>query len=346
MVDLSTRYMGLELKNPLVVSSSSLTKTLQGVKKVAAAGAGAIVLKSLFEEQIAADVAELARFAEIAGHTESVEYLQGYGEALGPREYLKLVSDAKQAVEVPIIASINCRTEQRWAQYARQLAAAGADALEINVGILPSRARMTGAEVEESHERILHAVQAQVDLPVAMKVGPYVSSFAHLASRLGNDHIFAAGSRSPSEVPEWGHKRADALVLFNRFYHFDIDVEELRLTGGNPYSTSAELHLPLRWISLLAGRVDCDLAATTGVHDGRDMVKLLLAGATTVQVCSTLYRNGIGRIGRMLQELEAWMQAHGFTRLPEFRGRLSQVRSEHPEEFERLQYIKALVGLG
>jgi dihydroorotate dehydrogenase (fumarate) len=345
MVDLSTRYLGLELKNPLIVSSCGLTKTVQGVKKAAEAGAGAIVLKSLFEEQIAAEVTELTGYAADAGHTEAFEYLQGYGQALGPREYLKLVSDAKQAVAVPIIASVNCVSDRRWAEYARQLAAAGADGLEINVGFLPNRASLTGTEVDERYEHILAAVREQIDLPIALKVGPYISSFAHLAARLGNDHVLKAGSRFPAEELPAQHRRADALVLFNRFYRFDIDVDKLQLTGGNPYSTSVELHLPLRWIAFLAGRVDCDLIATTGVHDGHDLVKLLLAGATAVQVCSTLYRNGIGQIGLILNQLEEWMQAQGFSRLDDFRGRLSQSRSENPEAFERLQYIKALVGI-
>jgi dihydroorotate dehydrogenase (fumarate) len=350
MTDLTTRYMGLELKNPLIVSSCGLTNTVRGVEKCAAAGAGAIVLKSLFEEQIMAAVAELTQFAQDAGHTEAYEYLQGYGQVIGPREYLQLVRDAKQAVAVPIIASINCVTDARWAEYARQLAAAGADGLEINVGFLPNTPELTGQAVDERYERILHAVRTQVDLPVALKVGPYISSFANLASRLGNDRVagapFTVGWCGPGETStETTWRGADALVLFNRFYQFDIDVDTLQVAGGNPYSAAGEMHLPLRWISLLAGRVNCDLAATTGVHDGRDAVKQLLAGATAVQLCSTLYRNGLGQIGRILEQLHEWMEAHGFARLEDFRGRLSQARSKRPADHERLHYIKALVGI-
>jgi len=345
MIDLATRYMGLELKNPLVVSSCGLTKSVQGVKNAAEAGAGAIILKSLFEEQIAAEVAELTGYAAEAGHTEAFEYLQGYGQALGPREYLELVSAAKQAVTVPVIASVNCITEQRWAEYARQLAAAGADGLEVNVGLLPNNAQLSSAEVDDRYVGILQAVRSEVDLPVALKVGPYISSFANLAARLGNDHVLRTGLRSPDEALPAERRRADALVLFNRFYRFDIDADKQQLAGGNPYSSPAELHLPLHWIALLAGRLDCDLAATTGVHDGHDLVKQLLAGATTVQVCSTLYRNGIGQIGLILKQLEQWMQAHGYSRLDDFRGLLSQSRSDQPASFERLQYIKALVGI-
>jgi dihydroorotate dehydrogenase (fumarate) len=350
MKDLTTRYMGLELKNPLVVSSCGLTKTVHGIIECAQAGAGAIVLKSLFEEQISAEVAELTHYAENTGHTEAFEYLQGYGRAIGPREYLQLVRDARQAVAVPIIASVNCVTDERWAEYARQLAAAGADGLEINIGFLPDTKGLSSQAVDERYERILYAVRNQVDLPVALKVGPYISSFAHLADRLGNDRVagppFTVGWCGPGESKKqtiW--RGADALVLFNRFYRFDIDVDTLQLAGGNPYSTSEELHLPLHWISLLAGRVNCDLAATTGVHDGRDVVKQLLAGATVVQLCSTLYRNGLGQIGLILDQLQEWMATHGYERLEDFRGRLSQARSEHPEDHERLHYIKALVGI-
>lgn len=350
MTDLTTRYMGLELKNPLLVSSCGLTKTVRGVVKCAEAGAGAIVLKSLFEEQITAAVTELTQYAEAASHTEAFEYLQGYGRAIGPREYLQLVRDAKQAVAVPIIASINCVTEERWAEYAGQLAAAGADGLEINIGFLPNTPALTGQAVDERYERILAAVRTQVDLPVALKVGPYISSFANLANRLGNDRVagapFTVGWCGPGETnKEITWRGADALVLFNRFYQFDIDVDTLQVVGGNPYSSAGEMHLPLRWISLLAGRVSCDLAATTGVHDGRDVVKQLLAGATVVQLCSTLYRNGLGQIGRILDQLHDWMDAHGFAHLDDFRGRLSQARSERPEDHERLHYIKALVGI-
>jgi len=350
MADLTTRYMGLELKNPIVISSCGMTRSLHGIEQCASAGPGAIVLKSLFEEQILADMAELTDQIDDHCHTEAYDYLRGYGQAFGPREYLQLVSAAKQTVAVPIIASINCSTPERWAEYAKQLAAAGADGLEINIGFLPNDAALTGSAVEERHERILQAVRTQVDLPVALKIGPYLSSLGHLADRLGNDRVagppFTVGWCGPGQSDKkvtW--RGADALVLFNRFYQFDIDIDTLQLAAGNPYSTSDELHLPLRWISLLAGRVSCDLAANTGVHDGRDLIKQLLAGATVVQVCSTLYRNGLGQIGLMQEQLQEWMQTHGFERLDDFRGRLRQARSEHPDDHERLQYIKALVGI-
>ena len=350
MIDLTTRYMGLELKNPLVVSSCGLTKTVEGVQQAAEAGAGAIVLKSLFEEQIQADVDELAEQSQHSAHTEAHDYLYGFGRSIGPREYLELVRAAKQAVAVPVFASVNCVTAERWTEYATKLADAGADGLELNVGFLPNDKLLDGTEVEERYTQILAAVRAAVDLPVALKIGPYFSSLAHLADRLGNDRAagppFTVGWCGPGDsAGEVTRRGADALVLFNRFYRFDIDVDTLQLAGGNPYSTSAELCDALRWVSLLAGKLACDLAATTGVHDGQDLVKQLLAGATVVQVCSTLYQNGLGQIGLILDFLRDWMQAHDFARLEDFRGRLSHARSESPSEHERMQYIKALVGI-
>jgi dihydroorotate dehydrogenase (fumarate) len=327
MIDLSTRYLGLDLKNPVIVASCGLTTGLHGVENCANAGAGAIVLKSLFEEQITAEVAALTDAAGDFQHTEAVEYLEGYGHACGPRDYLDLVRAAKQAVDVPIIASVNCITAERWADYAAQLAKAGADALEVNVGFLANAAGLSSAEVEARYEKILAAVKSRVAIPVALKVGPYFSSFSHLAHRL------CAGDQG-----------VDALVLFNRFYRLDIDVNALEVVAGNPYSSQEEIHASLRWILLLAGKIDCDLAATTGIHDGLDVVKQLLAGATVTQVCSTVYRHGFVQINTILEQLRGWMQAHGYSRLDEFRGRLSQSTSEDPEAYERLQYIKGLTG--
>ena len=285
MIDLSARYMGLDLKNPLVVASCGLTTGLQGVENCANAGAGAIVLKSLFEEQINADVSALTEASEDFMHTEALEYLEGYGHACGPHEYLSLVRDAKQAVDIPIIASVNCVTAERWVDYAAQLAKAGADALEVNVGFLPCTAGLTSPVVEDRYESILKSVKARIDIPVALKVGPYFSSFSHLAHRLGK-----------------GPQAADALVLFNRFYRLDVDVNSLKVVAGNPYSTQEEIHTSLRWILLLAGKIDSDLAATTGIHDGLDVAKQLLAGAAVTQICSTIYSNGFLQVKAILEQ--------------------------------------------
>lgn len=350
MLDLSTNYMGLALRNPLVVSSSSLTGNLDGVKQAAEAGAGAIVLKSLFEEQIAAETAATGKHAEHAGHTEAAEYLQGYGMALGPQDYLNLIKDSVKAVDVPIIASINCFSRNNWSDYAKKIEASGAAALELNIGLLPSRSGQKGRAIEERYYQILHEVKAQVQIPIALKIGPYFSSFGEVADHLGHDRAeappFTVGWCGPGETAGkivW--RKADALVLFNRFYQLDIDIDNMELVGGNPLSTPAEINNSLRWIALLYQRVASDLAAGTGIHEGRDAIKQLLAGATIVQLCSTLMIKGFEQIGRILSEIETWMQAHEFTNIAQFRGCLSQAQSKHPENYERLQYIKLFVGL-
>jgi len=269
---------------------------------------------------------------------------------LGPRTYLQLVEEAKRAVDVPIIASLNCHSASSWVDYARKLEAAGADAIELNLALMPVAQAQPAAAVEELYLRIVHEVKARVAIPVAVKVGPYFSSFAHVAKKLCADVMegpgFSVGWCGPGPTEKnlrW--RGADALVLFNRFYQLDIDIHQLKLVAGNPYSSSAEIHTPLRWVSLLAGRIDAELAATTGVHDGRDAIKQLLAGAQVVQLCSTLYLHGLGRIGEILRELSLWMQTQGFTRLADFRGRLSQAQSPEPEDHERWQYVKLFVGL-
>lgn len=350
MTDLSTTYMGLSLKNPLVVASSSLTGNLEGVKQAAEAGAGAIVLKSLFEEQIAAETAALGKHADYAGHTEAAEYLQGYGKELGPQEYLTLIKNSVKAVDVPIIASINCFSSNSWVDYAKKIENCGAAALELNIGLLPTRIGQQGRAIEERYYQILHEVKSQVKIPVALKIGPFFSSLGEVAGHLGHDRAeappFTVGWCGPGETASritW--RKADALVLFNRFYQLDIDIENIELVPGNPLSDANDINTSLRWIALLHQRVESDLAATTGVHEGRDAIKQLLAGATVVQICSTLMKNGFGQIGHMLKDMESWMQAHNFTSINQFRGQLSQARSNHPENYERLQYIKLFVGL-
>lgn len=350
MADLKTTYMGLPLANPLIVGSSSLTGTLDGVKLCASAGAGAVVLKSLFEEQILAEIGQLSKSADYAGYGEGLEYLQGYGAELGPRDYLQLVTDAKQAVSIPVIASLNCHSVDRWSDYAKKLEGAGADALELNVALMPTSSSESGEQIEQRYLQVFHEVKAKLSIPVAMKIGPYFSSLANFVDQLSHDRAeappFTVGWCGPAESRGkiiW--EGVDALVLFNRFYQFDIDIDKFQLVAGNPYSTSDEAHTALRWISMLAGRIPCDIAATTGIHDGAGAIKQLLAGANAVQLCSAFYQQGPGVVRKMLEEIEAWMQKHNFSRLSDFRGKLSQVRSDHPENFERLQYIKVFVGI-
>jgi dihydroorotate dehydrogenase (fumarate) len=349
MADLSTTYLGLPLRNPILVASSGLTGNLKGVRKCAEAGAGAIVLQSLFEEQITAETAALSRLADTAGVAEAYDYLQGYGQELGPQDYLQLVDQAKNSVDIPIIASLNCLSSERWTDYASKLERAGADAIELNVGIMPTHAKQEGPAIVDQYFRILHDVKSRVKIPVAMKVGPYFTSFGNFVDRLSHDRAEAPAYSvgwfgKNKEVGKLTWKGVDGLVLFNRFYKFDIDIDNLKLTHGNRYSSPNEIHYTLRWLSLLAGKAGCDLAGNTGIHDGHDVVKALLAGAKVVQVCSTLYLNGLKQLGRMQEQLQAWMDAHGYQKLCDMRGKLSQQLSQNPEHHERLQYIKLLSG--
>ncbi len=326
MAELTTQYMGLTLSNPIIVASCSLTKSVDGVRACADAGAGAVVLKSLFEEQIKADVKELERNIWIAGHPEAVDYVRNIGLTLGPRQYLNLIEQAKQKVSIPIIASINCVSPGQWVDYAQSIANAGADALELNISVMPVEPERSSEEIERMHFRILEDVKKRITLPVAVKLSPYFTSMARIAAELSQ-------------------RGAAALVLFNRFYQPDINIDKMHLVAGYRFSSPEEMNVSLRWIALLTGRVACDFAASTGVHDGTGVIKQLLAGANAVQVCSALYVNGVSYIDTILTQVNEWMEQHAFVSLDEVRGQLSQSASDRPELYERVQYIKALVGI-
>ena len=325
MPSTAVHYLGLPLKSPIILSSSGLTNTANGVRRAAQAGAGAVVLKSLFEEQIEADAVLDSKDADYSIHPEAEEYIQQMGRHLGPESYLKLIAEARSAVDIPVIASINCVSPRWWGDYGSQIQTTGVDAIELNIALMP-REGEAPPEVESSYLRIVERVRQQVDLPIAVKIGPYFTSLPRFAQALRR-----AG--------------ASAIVMFNRFYQLDMDIDEMRLAPGYQFSTPQEIHTGLRWISILSGTGGCELVASTGVHDGPGAIKMLLAGATAVQVCSTVYRGGYERITGMNDAIEAWMTDHGFSTIEEFRGRLSQTGSASPEAYERMQYIKALTGL-
>jgi dihydroorotate dehydrogenase (fumarate) len=326
MADLTTSYLGLTLENPVVVSSSGITRNLEGVLRCAEAGAGAIVLKSLFEEQIESEAEAEEESTEVSMHPEAQDYIRQMGKHLGPDAYLSLVEEAKKKTDVPIIASLNSRTTKWWGNYAKQLEQAGADALELNMSIMPRRFDETADQVERRYTSIVDKVRRQTSVPLAAKIGPYFTSLPHFATELRKAGV-------------------QALVLFNRFYQLDINVQTMKLAPGYMFSTPYEVYGPLRWISVLHPEVGCDLSASTGVHTGAEAIKLLLAGAKTVQVCSTLYKNGIDRVATIRSDVERWMTEKGYGTVDEFRGILSQSQSEQPEAYERLQYIKALTGV-
>ncbi|HDS02863.1 MAG TPA: dihydroorotate dehydrogenase-like protein [Firmicutes bacterium] len=324
MADLKTRYMGLELKSPVIVASSDFTKNVESIRQCRDQGAGAVVLKSIFQEEFTARSIKAELESGYPQYAESFDYVEQMIADRGQDAYLALIREAKESVEIPVIASINAYSAKGWAEYARNVQEAGADALELNIALLPSAPDETSAEIEARYLEILRRVKKEISLPVALKIGPYFTSVFRIA-----DKFSAEG--------------AAALVLFNRFYPFDFDIDKIGLSYGGFLSTSAEMSHTLRWMALLYGIVESDLAAATGIHTGDDAVKQLLAGATTVQVCSTLYKNGLEHLKILNDNISGWMDKKGFASIDEFRGLLSKEKAHYPEEIERLQFMKALL---
>jgi len=327
MADLSTTYMGVAIKNPIIVGSSDLTMSVDRVQKCEDAGAGAVVLKSLFEEQIEEEIRQARNQASFPeNHTEADDYIRRTALHLSEDRYLKLIRDAKRSASIPVIGSLNCIRPDRWTSYAARMEEAGADGIELNISIMPSYLMQTAGEIENTYVRIVQNVRDKVSIPISVKVGPYFSSLPHTARALRN-----AG--------------ADVLVLFNRFTHFDIDIEKMKLAHRYHYSTPGDIHLPLRWIAVLATQSGCQLASATGVHDGSGVIKQLLAGAQAVHVCSVLLQKGLGLIGEMLEDIEKWMAQHNFRTIDDFRGRMSMELDGKPDFYQRQQYIKVLAGV-
>ena len=325
-MDLSTTYLGLSLKNPIVPSASPLSHSLDGIKRLEDSGAAAIVMYSLFEEQIEHESAELEHYLSYG--TESfAEALTYFPESddynLGPEEYVELLHKAKQSLGIPVIGSLNGISTGGWVRFAAKIEEAGADAIELNVYYIPTDPKLAGSDVEERYLDVLRAVKQAVKIPVAMKLSPFFSSMAGMAHRLD-----AAG--------------VDGLVLFNRFYQPDIDLELLEVTPNVILSTPQALRLLLRWIAILHGRIKANLAATSGIHTTRDVLKMLMAGADVTMMCSELLKNGPGRIKEVLAELDQWMVEHEYTSVKQMKGSMSQKSIADPAAFERANYMKAL----
>jgi dihydroorotate dehydrogenase (fumarate) len=325
MADLSTNYLGNTLKNPIIVSSSSLTYSIDKIVKCADAGAGAVVLKSLFEEQIEAQIEGLSD-GDSYPHPESVDYIRQMETMHSQDKYVRLISDAKKAVDIPIISSINAVTPDWWLSCLKEMEEAGADAIELNIAMIPYMHQTTVESVESFYTDVVETVKKEVKIPVAVKLSPYFTSI-------------------PGMVKKLERSGADGIVLFNRFYQMDIDLEQLDLVAGPPFSTETDIFLALRWIAILSDQIDISIAASGGVHSGEGVVKLLLSGADAVQICSAVYKNGFSVIGEMLDFLKTWMEKNRYGSIDDFRGKLSKGRSERPDHYERLQYIKALVGI-
>ncbi len=327
MADLRTTYMGVPLANPIVVGSSSLSKTIDSIKKLEQAGAGGLVVKSLFEEQIELEEEEFRnRLGELEpGFAEAVNMFPKM-ESGGPKQHLYWIEQARKAVSMPLFASVNCVSRVTWSEYARQLEGTGVNGLELNFYSPALDPAVAAADIERRELSTLERVRAAVKLPIAVKLHPHYTSLMNVVTRFEG-----AG--------------ADAFVLFNRLLQPDIDVERMVQRASVSLSSSTESLLPLRWIALLQDRVKADLVATTGIWTGQDVAKMILVGAKAVQVVSVLYREQAGHIQKMLNELTSWMEAHNFASLDAFRGKMGQKQGTDPWFFARGQYIKALAGV-
>ena len=327
MVDLSTQYLGMTLKNPVIAGSSGLTNSVKSIQELEKNGAAAVVLKSIFEEEIAFEYDDILKEASEEGvNLDQFDYYDFHikGEKLD--RYTTLIEESKKAVSIPVIASINCVYSHEWTSFARQLQTAGADALELNMFFLPTEFGRTSEEKEKAYFQIIEKIQKEVTIPIALKISYYFSNLGPMIQKLSETGI--AG-----------------LVLFNRFYSPDFDIDKMEVVSSNVFSFPSDLSISLRWIAIMAERVKCDLAASTGVHDGVALIKQLLAGADAVQVASTLYKNGKSRIAQMLKTLETWMGEKGYGRLADFRGLMSQAKSSNPAAYERVQFMKYFGGI-
>ena len=323
MIDLSTNYLGLQLKNPIIVGSSGLTNSVEKIRSIEAMGAGAVVLKSLFEEEIIMEMEETI-YSMTNRHfvfPETLDYMETVVKEDLLINYLELISETKKIIKIPVIASINCVSSQKWTYFAKEIEKAGADALELNLFFLPSDNLRGEKEYMDETFEIISKVKENINIPVALKISPFQSNLIRYV-----EHIDLAG--------------VEGIVLFNRSWMPDIDIDQLVLSSGFILSSPSDLGNTLRWVSILSGRVNCDIAASTGIHDGNSIIKQLLAGADVCQIVSTLYINDISHIRKMIDELSNWMEVQEFKSIKEFRGRLRQSDSGNPAAWERVQFMK------
>lgn len=326
MTDLTTRYLGLELKNPIVASASPLTKKLENAKKLDDAGVGAIVMYSLFEEQIIHESLELDHYLTRGtdSFAEATTYFPDSGTyATGPGKYLDHLSAVKKAVSAPVIASLNGVSKGGWTKYAHHIQEAGADALELNLYYIATDPELTSSELEQVYVDLVSEVKASIRIPLAVKLSPFVTALPNFAKKLSE-----AG--------------ADGLVLFNRFYQPDFDLDNLEVVHSLHLSKSDELNLPLRWISILYGKIKADLALTTGIHTAQDVIKAMMAGAQVTMLASELLANGYSRVSDILSVMQSWMQEHEYQSIKQMQGSMSQQSVKEPAAFERANYMRVL----
>ncbi len=327
-MDLNTEYLGMKLKSPLVPSASPLSENLDAIFRMEDAGAAAIVMHSLFEEQLRLESAELYNFFTVHTHSfpEALTFFPEGGRFhVGPEQYLEHIRQAKASVGIPIIVSLNGTHPGRWMEYARDIEQAGADALELNLYSVPVAMDLTAQEIEDNYLNVFRQVKEKVKIPVAVKLSPFFTNFANVALR-----FCQAG--------------AGGLVLFNRFYQPDLDLENLEIRSDLNLSRPADMRLPLRWIALLYGKVPCDLAGTSGIHNAEDVLKMLMAGASITMLCGVLLKHGIEYLRPLEKNLKEWMEKHEYSSVRQMRGSMSQLHCEDPAAYERAQYVRILQG--
>lgn len=319
MANLSTSFAGLRLRNPFIISSSGITSSLDKIRKLDTLGAGAIILKSLFEEQI---IVEIGRNIEGANYPEALDYVRAYSRENTLGEYLALIKEAKKAVHIPVIASINCVSASEWMSFAREIESAGADALELNVFFLPSDKEKSAADYEKVYFDLLSGIKGKISVPVIIKLSSHFTNITYIVNQLY-------------------FRKANGVTLFNRFYEPDINIDNLKITSADVFSSPADLRQSLRWIGIISSAVrNMDISASTGVHSGEAAIKLVLAGAKAVQVCSVLYKSGLEILPKMIDRFESWMIEHNYKSVDEFRGSLNYSNIPDPGLYERAQFMK------
>lgn len=324
MSDLRTKYMGIDLKNPVIVSACGITGDIDGVRKCADHGAGAVVLKSMFEEIIIAQAEDLDRDIIRSGHPEAYNYIEAeIGMQMGSKPYIKFIENVRNEVSIPVIASVNCISSKWWVPYAKDIESAGAHALELNISHFPKKTGEKTRDIEKQYAEIVHEVTSRVNIPVAVKLGCYFTSLWAVLQ----------------EIVDAG---ASALVLFNRFYVVDVNFESKRFVPSMTLSAPQEMNIPLRWIGLVAGELNCDLAASTGIHGSESIIKMLMAGADVVQICTVLYLRGTWYIDRLLKEINSWLDNNNYVSVDDIRGIALKNTEDKDTLLKRLQYVKAL----
>ncbi|MBN2103870.1 dihydroorotate dehydrogenase-like protein [bacterium] len=320
MANLTTHYLGLTLKNPIIAGSSGLMKSIDNLKEAETAGAGAVVLKSIFEEQIMAEIKQELDVSNLEMHPEAMDYIRRSTRENSIDAHLRLIESAKSSLSIPVIASINCMRAGEWTEFGRRIENAGADALELNV-LVTDYDRFEPREIESKYLELLISIKNQVSIPIAMKISSQFTNLPHIIQTLSGNNV-------------------DGLVMFNRYWNPDIDIEGQVIVPASSFSSSKELYTPLRWIAMISNRITCDICGSTGVHDSNAAIKLIMAGAQTVQVCSILYQKGISYLSTLIQGVHKWLDDHEYSHIHQIRKIMGQKSQKELDKWGRVQFMK------